>query len=209
VNLSTSFTVPLALTETWALLRDVERVAGWVPGATVETAEEGIYKGSVRVKLGPMVVDYHGTARFVEEDEATHRVVIEASGRETRGSGTAKATFSAGLSPSVAGTGVDVEVDLAITGRPAQLGQGLMQDVAERLVQDFAGRMAADLAGEESEPAAARSPDSEAGAEPPRREDALDFGRAVGLPVLRRLVWLVGGVTALIVCWLLLRRRRP
>lgn len=209
MKLSTSFTVPLALAETWTLLRDVERVAGWVPGAKVEAAEAGAYTGSVRVKLGPMIVDYRGTARFLEEDEGAHRVVIEASGREARGSGTAKATFSAGLSDASAGTIVDVEVDLAITGRPAQLGQALMQNVAERLVQEFSARMAADLGGDVAEPGAVRGTDRGAGVEGSHSEDALDLGRVVGVPVLKRMVWLVGGLAALALCWRFLRRRHP
>jgi len=207
VKLSSSFIVPLPIAETWTLLRDVERVAGWVPGARVDAADEaddGAYTGSIRVKLGPMVVDYRGTARFVEEDEGTHRVVIEASGREARGSGTAKATLAAGLSESVAGTEVDVEVDLAITGRPAQLGQALMQDVAERLVQEFSVRMAADFGGEAANPEAMGGADGTAGV-----ADVLDLGRVAGWPVLKRVVWLVGGLAALALCWRLLRRRHP
>ena len=81
MTLTTRFTVPLPVEESWALLQDMDRVARWFPGATLEGAKGDSFNGSVRVKLGPMVVDYRGTARFVERDEGAHRVVLEASGR--------------------------------------------------------------------------------------------------------------------------------
>lgn len=204
MKLSSSFVVPLPVAETWALLRDVERVAGWVPGARLEAGDKDAYTGSVRVKLGPMVVEYRGTARFVEEDEEAHRVVIEATGREARGSGTAKANFVARLSEGTQGTRVDADVELAITGRPAQLGQALMQDVAERIVGEFSARMAADLGSRAATTEGAVPADGAGGVEEPG-DDVLDLGRVAGIPVLKRAVWLLAGLAVVVLCWRLLR----
>ncbi len=161
MRLTSQFSVPLPQAEAWRLLLDIERVARWFPGARLDTSDGDTHRGTVRVKLGPMLVDYRGTATFVERDEGAGRVVIEASGREQRGAGTATARAVTSLAPAGASTEVSVSVDLDITGRPAQLGQGLMQDVAGRLVAEFASRMAAELSA-----AGAPAPAAEPGAEP-------------------------------------------
>jgi carbon monoxide dehydrogenase subunit G len=173
VQLTAGFEVPLPVEPAWDLLQDISRVAGWFPGARLDEAEGDTYRGTVRVKLGPMLVDYRGTATFLERDEDAHRVVIEASGREQRGAGTARARAVTELSPVQNGTEVAVTVELDITGRPAQLGQSLMQDVARRLVAEFAARMAADLA----------APDpSSPGGPPPAASPAGGDGEAAAAP---------------------------
>lgn len=146
LELTTGFRVPLPVAESWSVLLDMERVARWFPGARLEATTGERFDGTVRVKLGPMMVDYRGSATFVERDEDARRVVLEASGREQRGSGLAKAVAVTQLQPDGDGTAVSVSVTLDISGRPAQLGQSLMQDVAQRLVAQFSERMRADLA---------------------------------------------------------------
>lgn len=219
MNLTTSFTVPLPMAESWTLLQDMERVARWFPGATLEGVEEDIFTGTVRVKLGPMMVDYRGSARFVERDEGARRVILEASGREQRGTGVAKAVAATQLEADRAGTAVSVSVELDISGRPAQLGQGLMQDVAQRLVAEFSERMRADLENEgnragsigRAERAIGAKADGKTPAEPRRGDsDVLDLGRVVGPELLRRALPFGATLVALVAvaaCWSLRRAR--
>ncbi|MGH8913602.1 MAG: SRPBCC family protein [Acidimicrobiia bacterium] len=134
------FTVPVDRETTFAILSDILLVAGCMPGATVDKVEEdGSFSGQVEVRLGPMQVTYRGEARFVELDETRGSAVLEAKGRELRGSGTARARVSVQLEQRDSGeTGVSVETDLHITGRPAQFGRGVIGDVSDRLLSQFA-----------------------------------------------------------------------
>ena len=115
---------------------DLERVGGCFPGATVTEATGESFAGTVKVKLGPIALQYAGTGAFVERDDAAHRAVIEAKGKDKRGNGTAGATVTMQLAPAEGGahTRVDVATELAITGKPAQFGRGVMQDVSDKLL---------------------------------------------------------------------------
>src|SRR6516164_2512106 len=105
-----------------------------MPGAVLESVEGDEFHGRVKVKVGPIVVTYKGTARFTEKDAAAHRAVIEASGKEARGSGTAKATVTTALKEADDGTTeVSLLTDLGITGRPAQFGRSVLADVSAKL----------------------------------------------------------------------------
>ena len=157
MQLEHTFTVPVPAGQAFAVLRDIERIAPCMPGASIDSVDGDEFSGKVKVKVGPMQVTYSGTARFVEVDEENFRGVIEASGKETRGSGTAKATFTATLEEQGEETAVKVVSDLAITGRPAQFGRGVMADVGEKLIGQFADCLSTELARDE-EPAAAAEP---------------------------------------------------
>ncbi|HET8684675.1 MAG TPA: SRPBCC family protein [Micromonosporaceae bacterium] len=147
MRLEHSFTVAASPEGAWALLLDVERVAPCMPGATLTSFTGDEFAGNVRVKLGPVNLTYAGRGRFVERDEAARRVVIEASGRDARGGGTAIATVTSSLAPSADGTSTVVTVitDLAVTGRPAQFGRGMITDVGGRLIGQFASCLATKL----------------------------------------------------------------
>lgn len=145
MKLEHSFTVPVPPAQAWEVLLDVQRIAPCMPGATVETVDGDEITGKVKVKVGPIVVTYGGTARFVEKDAETHRVVLEARGKETRGSGTAQATVTGTLHPDGAGTRVEVVTDLAVTGKPAQFGRGVMADVGGKIIGQFADCLAGEL----------------------------------------------------------------
>jgi hypothetical protein len=182
------------------------------------------------VKVGPIQVTYAGTARFTEKDEAGRRVVIDASGKEARGTGTANATIVGDLHPQGASTKVTVTTDLAITGKPAQFGRGVMVEVGNKLLGQFATCLAAEItAGTPGEPAAAvgaqaaaaardisaatAAPGAQATTAPPplRRvpdNEPIDLLETAGLPVLKRLLPLVGGIVVLLVLWRLVRGRR-
>ena len=138
MELSHSFTVPASLDTTWAAFQDIESVAGCFPGATVTEVTGDHFKGSCKVKLGPIALVYAGTGRFQEKDDAAHRFVVVAMGKDKRGNGTAGATVTAKMTEAgEVSTDVTVLTDLAITGKPAQFGRGVIQDVSDKLLQQF------------------------------------------------------------------------
>ncbi|MGB5935942.1 MAG: SRPBCC family protein [Ornithinimicrobium sp.] len=165
-----SFAVPASPEKTWALLTDLNQVGSCFPGATVTEASEDAFSGTVKVKLGPIAMVYSGSGAFVSRDDAERRAVIEARGKDKRGNGTAGASVKLALSPDGddGGTRVDVRTDLSITGKPAQFGRGVMQDVSDKLLGKFVVCIESNLAAppelvpEVADPAAeASSPDAE------------------------------------------------
>jgi carbon monoxide dehydrogenase subunit G len=145
VQLENSFTVPVPIDEAWRVLLDIERIAPCMPGAALDTVDGDDFTGRVKVKLGPINLTYQGKASFIEKDEAAHKAVIDARGKDQRGNGTAAATVTANLKAEGAITRVHVLTDLNITGRPAQFGRGVMTDVGNKLLGQFADKLAAQL----------------------------------------------------------------
>jgi carbon monoxide dehydrogenase subunit G len=153
VELNHSFSVPTGVEETWAHFEDIASVAECFPGAAVTSAEGSTFHGTVKVKLGPIALVYNGSGTFTEKDEEAHRFVVDAKGKDKRGNGTAGATVTLGMTPGASGgTDVSVHTDLAITGKPAQFGRGVMQDVSDKLLGQFVSclehRLGPDDAGE-------------------------------------------------------------
>ena len=146
------FTVPVTVDEAWKTLLDVERIAPCMPGATLESIDGDDMTGAVKVKVGPIMMTYHGTAHFDEKDESQHLAVISASGRETRGTGTARATVHTQLHDEGDYTRVVVATSLSVTGRPAQFGRGVMQEVGGKLIGQFAQCLATEVLGKSSRP---------------------------------------------------------
>jgi carbon monoxide dehydrogenase subunit G len=138
VELTNEFRVGVPIEQAWEVLTDVERIAPCMPGAQLQEIEGDEYRGIVKVKVGPITAQYKGAARFVEKDEAAHRAVLRAEGRETRGQGNANATITAQLDPDGDGTKISVITDLTITGRVAQFGRGVLADVSTKLLGQFA-----------------------------------------------------------------------
>lgn len=153
MDLTHRFVVPASLETTWAAFNDLERVAPCFPGATIASVEGDDFAGSVKVKLGPISMLYNGSGTFVERDEAAHKAVIKAKGKDKRGNGTAGVTVVAHMTPEGDGTAVEVTSDLSITGKPAQFGRGVIQDVSDKLLNQFVDCIAAQL-GESRAPAA-------------------------------------------------------
>ncbi len=149
------FTVPSSVDETWAAFMDLESIAPCFPGATLSSVDDDEFTGSVKIKLGPISMLYNGTGRFVERDEAARRAVIEAKGKDKRGNGTAGAKVTAQLSADGDGTAVEVSTDLSITGKPAQFGRGVIQDVSDKLLGQFVDCIAGKLGPETGKHAAA------------------------------------------------------
>ena len=138
MELDHRFTVPTGVEETWAHFEDIASVAECFPGAAVTSVEGSTFQGTCKVKLGPIALVYSGSGTFVEKDEAAHRFVVEAKGKDKRGNGTAGATVTLGMASAASGgTDVSVHTDLAITGKPAQFGRGVMQDVSDKLLGQF------------------------------------------------------------------------
>lgn len=145
MQLENSFTVPVPIDEAWRVLLDIERIAPCMPGAALDSVDGDDFTGRVKVKLGPINLTYQGKASFIEKDEAAHKAVIDARGKDQRGNGTAAAVVTARLAAEGAITRVDVLTDLNITGRPAQFGRGVMTDVGNKLLGQFADKLAAQL----------------------------------------------------------------
>ena len=137
MDLRHEFTVPATIEETWAAFNDIESVAVCFPGATVSSVEGDTFTGSCKVKLGPIALVYNGTGTFVEKDESARRMVIDAKGKDKRGNGTAGAHVVATMTAEGSSTRVEVLTDLNITGKPAQFGRGVMQDVSDKLLGQF------------------------------------------------------------------------
>ena len=212
MKLENRFTVPVPREQALQVLLDVERIAPCMPGATLTSRDGDNFTGTVKVKVGPINLTYGGNARFVSVDEAAGVVVIEGSGKETRGTGTAKALVTCRLVESGGSTEVVVDTDLAITGKPASFGRGVLADVSGKLVDQFASCLGEEiLAGtptpEQAVVAAAGQPPAAPPAppRPVRQAEAIDLLGTAGTPVLKRLAPVLAGVVVLL---LLVRRLR-
>ena len=225
MKLENEFTVDAPVDEAWDVMLNLERVTPCLPGAELtEETGDGQYKGKMSVKLGPVTQEYQGKVWFEETDEAEHRAVLRADGQDARGQGTASATISSTLQEENGGdsTRVHVETDMQITGRAAQFGQGVQQDVAEKIMGRFAECLENEILGggaeaqaeqpsedgaaqqaEEGQPQRGSAQQEEGGAE------ALDIGEMSQGALLERvkpLVPVAVGIGALVlVIWLLKR----
>jgi uncharacterized protein len=209
MKLSNEFTVAAPLARTWETLLDVERVAGCLPGASIEpVGEDGMYRGSMRVKVGPVTMAYSGTVRLADVDADQHVASFDARAKETKGAGTAAAIIRNRLEPAGDGTHVVVETDLNVTGRAAQFGRGLMEDVASKMLADFAGRLEQLVL--EGAPAAqapaATEPGARAAPAPEPEETSLDVG-GVLLRGYRGQLAVGGGLLALLLLVVIARWR--
>ena len=174
MDLRHQFSVPLGVEETWEHFQDIGALAECFPGATVTGVEDDTFKGTVKVKLGPIALLYTGSGTFVDKDDAAHRYVVDAKGKDKRGNGTAGAKVTLSMSESAPGrTEVEVVTDLAITGKPAQFGRGVMQDVSDKLLGQFVScleqRLAAPQEPEQADmppPAAPAPPGKHMGQDP-------------------------------------------
>jgi carbon monoxide dehydrogenase subunit G len=173
MELEHSFTVPVPKERAWDVLLDVEKVAPCMPGATLDTVTGDEITGKINVKVGPITMTYAGTAKFTERDKTAGVVTLEASGRETRGAGTASASVRSQLTGEGDTTHVNVRTNLNVTGKPAQFGRGVMAEVGGKLIGIFADNLASMLA---AEPAPVGS--SPAGADAAEAEDDQDGGVA-------------------------------
>jgi carbon monoxide dehydrogenase subunit G len=145
MDINDSFRVSTPIDATWKVMLDIEGIAPCLPGAQLQEVEGDEYRGIVKVKVGPITAQYKGTARLAEVDEANRRIVIDASGRDTRGQGNAKASIVVTMTPEDGGTKVDVSTDLSITGKVAQFGRGVLADVSSKLMGQFVENVERDV----------------------------------------------------------------
>lgn len=148
MKLTHDFLVRLPVDQAWTVLTDLERIAPCMPGVHLDSADGDEFGGRLKVKVGPITADYAGVARFVERDVEAWTVVWRAEGRETRGKGNAAATVTMELSAEDAGTRVQVLTDLAISGRLAQFGRGVLGEVSNRLLAQFVAALEREVAGD-------------------------------------------------------------
>jgi carbon monoxide dehydrogenase subunit G len=211
IELDNSFTVPVSPEKAWDVLLDVERIAPCMPGASVTSISDdgNEIEGQVKVKLGPLSLAYKGTAKFTEKDQANRAIAIEATGKETRGAGTASANVHAALKPGDAAgsTVVSIHTTLNVTGRPAQFGRSLLPEVSGKLIAQFASNLEALIASDNSAPAAEEtaSPEADgtaadssgeaapAAAKPApapvmKQEESLNAFKFVVVPILKRVI---------------------
>lgn len=222
MELENTFVVPADIDTAWDTLIDVESIAPCMPGATLTSFDGEEFAANVKVKLGPVTMNFAGTGRFVSKDKSTHVAVIDATGKETKGAGTAGATITATLtSEGPKSTRATIVTDLTVTGKAAQFGRGVMADVSKRLITQFASNLEQVIAARTpAVPAAPASADAPAGPPagsaaaaptapaptpmPKLDNEALDLGNAALVPVLKRVVpaIIVVGVAVGVIWWL-------
>ena len=165
MRLENSFDVQAPVETAWTLLNDVPRIVPCMPGAELsEVVDEHTWKALLKVKLGPIALQFGADVKREEVDEADHRVVLAAKARELKGRGGAQARIESSMAPGAGGTHVSIATDLTLQGAVAQYGRGVVADVAAQLTQRFADCIAKQL-GEESAPGQPAAPVSE-GAHP-------------------------------------------
>jgi carbon monoxide dehydrogenase subunit G len=200
--IETGFTLARPLVDSWALLTDLERVAPAMPGVTVESSDADGHHAVMRVKVGPVTASYRTVVSIVSLDEAARTAVLRASGKETRGPGTVDATVTARMAPEGdAATAVQLSTDLAVTGKMAQFGGGVMTEVAEKLLRQFADQLEEQLAAPET------AADADASA-PPIQAEPVDLGRMAGSAVLPKAAPALVAIGLALLALVLLRRRK-
>src|SRR5271157_1631079 len=201
MKIANQFTVSAPIDQAWDVLCDLEQVIPLMPGAQLTGHEGDDYLGKVKVKVGPVTSEFSGKVRFVEQDRGQHRAVIDAKGKETRGTGNAAATVTARLDEDGDRTSVTVDTDLKIVGKLAQFGSGMLQQVSEKLLGQFVESLEAELAAKSAEAPATPAP---AVAEP----EPIDLLELAGGDQLKKYGAVALAVLAVLVLIWLLRRRR-
>ncbi|NMH98064.1 SRPBCC family protein [Pseudonocardia acidicola] len=224
MQLENKFTIAAPIEEAWAALNNPETVAPCFPGATLESYENDSFTGTVKVKLGPISLTYKGKGTYVERDDAAHKVIIDASGRDARGNGTANAKVTGTMKADGPDkTEVTMVTDMTITGRPAQFGRGVISDVSDKIIGQFASCLAdklaptakveeaaapAEAAGRTNGATTAAKPVAAAPSGPLRSEvEAIDLLESAGAPVLKRLAPVIGGALVLLIIFLIRRSK--
>ncbi|MGC4862343.1 SRPBCC domain-containing protein [Micromonospora sp. DT41] len=158
MKITNEFTVAVPIDRAWAVLTDLAGIAPCLPGAQLTGVDGDVYRGKVKVKVGPVISEFAGTAQFAEKDSAAYRGVIDAKGRDARSTGNASALVTAQLRPDGDRTLVSVDTDLKISGKLAQFGSGMIKEVSGKLLAQFVANLEAKLAAEQTTPTAAAAP---------------------------------------------------
>lgn len=148
MKITNEFTVHTPIERAWELLTDLEAIAPCMPGAQLTGVDGDTYQGKVKIKVGPVISEFAGTARFVEKSGADYRAAIDAKGRDARSAGNAAAMVTAVLRPDGDRTTVSVDTDLKISGKLAQFGSGMIKEVSGKLLAQFVTNLEAKLAAD-------------------------------------------------------------
>lgn len=200
MNLHHEFTVPVPAADAWRILTDLERLAPCLPGAQLTEVEGEVYRGQVKVKVGPIVAQFKGQASFVTRDDAAYTASLKAEGRDTGGKGNASATITAVLRPTGDTSATcTVDTDLNITGKVAQFGRGALADVSDKLLLQFVDNLNALIAsGATSTSASGDGATSPAPAAAATEAAALDLLDVAGGAILKRLIPVLVVVAAVV-----------
>ncbi|MEI6743283.1 MAG: SRPBCC family protein [bacterium] len=209
MELNHHFTVNVPVAEAWKILTNVELIAPCLPGAQLQEVEGDTYRGVVKVKVGPIQAQFKGQASFLERNDVDHKAVLKGEGRDTGGKGNASALITAQLtSISPTSTKVEVNTDLAVTGKVAQFGRGAMADISDKLLAQFSQNLNTLISeipsGATAEPAAVEVAEPTTSAEPVvRKIDSpeavpLNLLDAAGSTMLKRALPVVAGIVVLI-----------
>lgn len=217
MKIANQFTVSAPVERAWDVLCDLEQVIPLMPGAQLIGHEGDDYLGKVKIKVGPVTSEFSGKVRFVEQDRGRHRAVIDAKGKEARGTGNAAATVTAELQEDGDRTHVTVDTDLKIVGKLAQFGSGMLQQVSEKLLAQFVNSLEAELAassaesppdGEEDVPAWPINPVPGTGGAPGAEPEPIDLLQLAGGDQLKKYgAGALAVLAVLLLIWVLRRRR--
>jgi uncharacterized protein len=193
MKIANEFTITAPVEDAWDVLTDLAQVVPLMPGAQLIGQEGDDYLGKVKVKVGPVISEFTGKAKFVDLDRENHRAVINARGREARGTGNAAAVVTAQLHPDGNNSRVTVDTDLKIVGKLAQFGSGMLQQVSEKLLGQFVESLENKLAGT-AQPAAESAPtEAPAAQQKPPPAPATTAAAAAAEPPPIDLLELAGG----------------
>ena len=208
MKIAHEFVVNAPIDRAWDVLTDLEQVIPLMPGAAMTGRDGDDVLGKVKVKVGPVTSEFNGKVRFVEQDIAARRAVIDGKGKESRGTGNAAATVTAQLHDAGDSTRVTVDTDLKIVGKLGQFGSGMLQQVSEKLLGEFVNaleaKLATDGAPEPTQPNAAPSTPTAPQPGEPAPIDLLDLA---GNP-LKKYAPAIGAFLLGALVLLLTRRRR-
>jgi len=207
MKIANQFTVSAPIEQAWDVLSDLEQVIPLMPGAQLTGHEGDDFLGKVKVKVGPVTSEFSGKVRFVEQDRGQYRAVIDAKGKEARGTGNAAATVTTQLHEDGDRTNVTVDTDLKIVGKLAQFGSGMLQQVSEKLLGQFVESLEAELAAPSAEDTEA-GPVTETRPAPAAEPEPIDLLELAGGDQLKKYGAVALAVLAVLVLAWLLRRRR-
>jgi uncharacterized protein len=196
--------MPAPIDVVWGALLDPERVAPCMPGATLTGVDGDSFTGTMKVKLGPVVLLYKGTGTFTERDEQARRAVLKAAAKDSRGNGTVNATVTITLTQEGDQTSGTVATDLSITGRPAQFGRGMIADVGGKILEQFASCLSDKLAAPAPVAAAESQPESVGESE----TEPLDLVQYARGSALKRIGPIVAAAMLVLIIGALVRRLR-
>lgn len=188
MDLNHAFTVEVPVDDAWRILTNVERIAPCLPGAQLQEIEGDVYRGAVKVKVGPIQAQFKGQASFVEFDEVAHKVVLKGEGRDIGGKGNASALITAELTAlTETSTSVTVNTDLSVTGKVAQFGRGAMADISDKLLAQFVVNLNEMIAASDTAPVEAAAPVAETPAPAPSDATAPDAPAEPAQPTVRKI----------------------